>query len=150
MTGEALEERGQHRRETLLMIRVGIDLAGGRQLIDDLGQELGEQSRRGRGIDADFRRQRLDLFRAKCILNLRPGDRLVLPGADPRREDPAETALRELVHQPLHAAILRQHGAEHSGDRRFCATGCLCFPARPPRTESSNPIVFSFFAFQSH
>ena len=54
----------------MLDVDRGIDLSGGREMINDLGQVFCYKLRGLRRIDAQFRGKSLDLFRPQNLLDL--------------------------------------------------------------------------------
>jgi hypothetical protein len=114
---EALQERWEQVGQALLVIRSRVHLSLWRQFVDDFRQVFGQKMRGLRGIDAYFRRERIDLVRTQHFLNLVGGNWLVFSHPDPGRKRATLAALREFVRQTLQSPALRQEATKNPDER---------------------------------
>lgn len=94
-------------------------LAIRREVVDELGEDACDGRRGGIEIDAVLLRELLDKFATQHLLDLLGADRQVLPGADPRLDEVAETGAFELLHQPaqpLAGAVIRDERTGEIGE----------------------------------
>ena len=114
---EALQERWEQVGQALLVIRCRVHLSLWRKFVDDLRQVFGQKMRGLGGIDAYFRRERIDLVRTKHFLNLVGRNWLVFSHADPRGKRPTLAALGEFVRQTFQSPALCEEATKDPDER---------------------------------
>jgi hypothetical protein len=114
---EALQERWEQVGQALLVIRSRVHLSLWRQFVDDFRQIFGQKMRGLRGIDAYFRRERIDLVRTQHFLNLVGGNWLVFSHPDPGGKRATLAALREFARQTLQSAALSEEATKNPDER---------------------------------
>src|ERR1700722_15815609 len=97
-------ECAQYARRVQLAFRG--DLTGWRGRIDDVRQDLRQQSRDLIGLHASLGRKVGDGIRAEHAMQRVCGDGLILAVADPRTDDVASAFVLELLDQAIQAARL--------------------------------------------
>ncbi len=139
---QAVQQRGQERSQSLMMIHRRIHLTGWRQFINNLREEFREQAGGFAGINAQLCGHRTDLIGSECMMHLICETGLFSPiptheaAASPR--PPLVNLSSKPCTPPL--PLISPPSAPMSG---FSApAGAVAFPVSEPISVSRSPIFF--------